>query len=104
MEYVYGAMLLHSAEQEVNEANLKKVVEAAGEKADEAKVKALVSSLDGVNIDEAMEKAAAAPVAAVPAAGGAAPAEGGEKKEEKSAEEEKKEAEAASAGLGALFG
>jgi len=104
MEYVYGAMLLHSAEQDVSESNLKKVLEAAGGSVDESKVKALVSSLEGVNIDEAMEQAATAPVAvaAAPAAGGAA--EGGEKKEEKSAEEEKKEEEAASAGLGALFG
>jgi large subunit ribosomal protein L12 len=102
MEYVYGAMLLHSAGKPIDEAGLKKVVEAAGAKADAAKVKALVASLEGVNIDEAV-KSAAVPVAAAPAAAEAAPAEG-EKKKEKSEGEEKKEAEAATAGLGALFG
>ena len=100
MEYVYGAMLLHSAGKPVDEAGLKKVVEAAGVKADGAQVKALVASLDGVDIDEAV-KSAAIPVAA-PAAAGAAPAEGEAKEEKK--EEEKEEKEAATAGLGALFG
>jgi large subunit ribosomal protein L12 len=101
MEYVYGAMLLHSAKQEISEANLKKVVEAAGVKADDAKLKALVASLEGVDIEKAIEEAAV-PVAAAPVAA-AAPAEG-EKKEEKKEEEKKEETEAASAGLGALFG
>jgi len=53
MEYIYGAMLLHKAGKEVNEQNVKKVLEAAGVKVEEARVKALVSALDGVNIDEA---------------------------------------------------
>ena len=97
MEYVYAAMLLHRAKQPVNEANVKKVLQAAGVNADDARVKALVAALEGVNIDEAIEKASivAAPVAAAPAAG-AAPAE--KKKEEK------KDEGAAAAGLGALFG
>ncbi len=106
MEYVYAAMLLHKAGQKVEEASVKKVLEAAGVKPDEARIKALVASLEGVNIDEAIEKAAV-PVAAAPAPaeGGEAKAKGGEKKEEKkSAEEEKKSEEQAAAGLGALFG
>ena len=106
MEYVYTAMLLHKAGQKVDEANVKKVLEAASIKVDEARVKALVAALEGVNIDEAIEKAAL-PVAqpAAPVAG-AAP-EGEVKKEEdpkKKAEEEKKSEEAAAAGLGSLFG
>ncbi|MBW2996426.1 50S ribosomal protein P1 [Candidatus Woesearchaeota archaeon] len=107
MEYVYAAMLLHKAGQKVDEASVKKVLEAAGVQPDEARIKALVASLEGVNIDEAIEKAAVAPVAAAPAPaeGGEAKAEGGEKKEKKkSAEEEKKSEEEAAAGLGALFG
>ncbi|MBW3020278.1 50S ribosomal protein P1 [Candidatus Woesearchaeota archaeon] len=101
MEYVYAAMLIHKAGGKVDEATVTKVLTAAGVQVDEAKVKALVASLENVNIDEAIEKAAAAPVAvAAPAAAtAAAPAE--EKKDDK--EEEKKEEEAA-AGLGALFG
>jgi len=105
MEYVYGALLLHSAGEKVSESSLKKVMEASGAKVDAAKVKALVASLEGVDIDEALSSAApvaAAAPAAAPA-GGPAPAE--EKKEEKPKEEEQeKAAEEAAEGLGALFG
>jgi large subunit ribosomal protein L12 len=74
-------------------------------KADEAKIKALVASLDGVDIEEAISKAApvavAAPAAAAPAAGGAPAA----KAEDKPSEEDKEKAEEEAAeGLGALFG
>ena len=97
-------MLLHSAGQKVTEANVKKVLTAAGVKADDARIKALTASLEGVNIDEAI-KTAAVPVAAAaaPAQSGEAPAEG--KKEEKKKEEKKEEVseEEAAAGLGALF-
>ena len=102
MEYVYAAMLLHKAGQKIEEGSVKKVLEAAGVKPDEARIKALVASLEGVDIDKAIEKAAVVPVAAAPAGGAA---EGGkEKKEEKKKEEEKVSEEKAAAGLGALFG
>jgi large subunit ribosomal protein L12 len=105
MEYVYSAMLLHSAGKKITEENVKKVLTAAGVKADDAKIKALTASLEGVNIDEAI-KTAAVPVVAAPS--GAAPAEGkpGEKKEEKKKKQEKEEdsEEEAAAGLCALFG
>ena len=94
MEYVYSALLLHSAKQPITEENIKKVLEAAGITPDEAKIKALVASLEGVNIDEALQQAAVAV---------AAPAKEEEKKEEKK-EEEGKKAEEAAAGLSALFG
>jgi len=98
MEYVYAAMLIHKAGGKVTEEAVKKVLEAAGAKAEDARVKALVGALEGVNIDEAIKKAAIAPVAAA-----AAPAaEKAAKKEEK--KEEKKSEEQAFAGLGALFG
>ena len=42
MELIYAAMLLHKAGKEVNEANVKKVIEAAGIKKDDAQIKALV--------------------------------------------------------------
>ncbi len=96
MEYVYAALLIHKAGKKVDEHTVKKVLEAAGVHPDEARVKALVAALDGLNIDEAISKAAAMPVAAAPA--GNAPA----KKEEK--KDDKKSEEAAAAGLGALFG
>jgi len=109
MEYVYGAMLLHAAGKEINGENLKKVLEAAGVEVDDAKIKALTASLEGVDIEEVISKAAAAPVAvaAAPAAEAAAEAGGEakeEKKEEKKEEEEQVDEEEIAAGLGALFG
>jgi len=103
MEYVYAAMLLHKAGQKVDEVSVKKVLESAHVKVDESRAKALVAALEGVNIDEAIEKAAVAQVAAAPAASVEhkhdAKADAGKK-----AAEEKKSEEAAAAGLGALFG
>lgn len=103
MEYVYAALLLHAAGKEINEENLKKILEAAGVDVDVARVKALVSALQEINIDEAIEQAVAMPVAA-PAAAPAAAQEAEEKKEEKKEEEEAKKEEEAAAGLASLFG
>jgi len=95
MQEVYTALLLHSAKQPVNEENVKKVLQSAGAAVDETKVKALVASLEGQNIDELIKQAAvvAAPAGAV-----------AEKKEEVKPEEAEKAAESASAGLSSLFG
>lgn len=90
MEEVYAAMLLHSAKQSVSEESITKILQAAGLTPDQSKVKALVASLEGVNIDDAIKQAAVAV---------AAPAE--EKKEEKKVEEKKEDA---AAGLSSLFG
>lgn len=101
MEYVYAAMLLHSAGKEINEKNVKAVLKGAGADADASRVKALIASLDGIDIEEAMSTAVAAPAAAAaPAAGGSA---GSEAVEEAPAEEEEEE-EAGFEGLGSLFG
>ena len=98
MEYVYAAMLLHKAGQKIDEGSIRKVLESAHVKVDDARVKALVAALDGVNINEAIEKAAAVQVAA-PAAASAPAAKKEEKKEEKKVDEG-----AAAAGLASLFG
>lgn len=99
MEYVYAAMLLHKAGKTVTEESVKNVLTAAGVHCDEARVKALVAALDGVNIDEAIAKAAV--VAAVAPAASASSSDAPKKEEKK---EEKKDDGAAAAGLGALFG
>ena len=96
MEYIYAALLLHKLGKEVNEENVKKVVVATGEQADESKVKSLVASLKGVDIAKELESASL--VAAAPAAV-EAPA-----KEEKKEEPKKEEKAPAAEGLSALFG
>ena len=96
MEYVYATLLLHKCGSEINEENIKKILNAAGVKVDDAKVKALVSALKDVNIEEAIKEAAFVP--------SVAPAEKKEEKKEEKPKEEEKDNEAAAAGLGALFG
>ena len=100
MEYVYAAMLLHAAEKEMTEDNITATLKAAGVDVDASRVKALVASLAGVDIAEAMATAVAAPAAAAPAAAAAsddaAPA---------AAEEEEEEDDGGGfEGLGSLFG
>jgi len=104
MEYVYAAMLLHSAEKNIDEDAVSAVLTAAGVDADGARVKALIASLGSVDIGEAMATAVAAPVAsAAPAAAGGSGAEAAPA-EEAAAEEEPEEEGAGCEGLGALFG
>ncbi len=98
MEYVYAALILHATGKEVTEDGVENVLNAAGATVNEARVKALIAALEGVDIDEAITKATFAPAAAVTAPA-AAPAE--TKEEEKKEEEEE---ETGMEGLGALFG
>ena len=58
MNLVYGALLLWSAGKEISEENVKKIATATGTHVEEAQIKALVSALDGVDIKQAIEKAA----------------------------------------------
>jgi large subunit ribosomal protein L12 len=94
MEYIYAALLLHKLGKPVDEAGIRKVMEAAGAQVDEAKVKTLLASLAGVDINKELENAAL--MAAAPSAGPA--------KEEKKEEKEEVKTEAAAEGLSALFG
>ncbi|MFQ6055882.1 MAG: 50S ribosomal protein L12, partial [Methanosarcinales archaeon] len=57
MEYLYSALLLHSAKQPINEENVKKVLQSVGITVDETKVKALVASLEGIDIEEVIKQA-----------------------------------------------
>jgi len=98
MEYIYAALLLHKLGKEVNEHNLNGVIAASGAHADETKIKSLVASLKGVNIDKELESASLVSAAPAHAGHGHAPAEA---KEEKPKEEKKA---AAAEGLSALFG
>ena len=100
MEYVYAAMLLHSAGKEIDDDAVSAVLKAAGVDVDAARVKALVASLSGVDIAEAMATAVAAPAAAAPAAAAASAAAA-----PAAAEEEEEEDDGGGfEGLGSLFG
>jgi len=94
MRYVAAALLSAMGGQDVNEKNIKNILDVVGVDADAEKLKIVVKELSGKSIEELLaegaEKLATMPAggggaAAAPAAGGAAPAE--EKKEEKKEEE-----------------
>jgi len=97
MEYVYAALLLHKLGKSVDEESMNKVLNSTGATVDESKVKSLVASLKGLDIDAELANAVAMSAAA-PASGGAAA--GAAKEEPK----EEKKAEESAAGLSALFG
>ncbi|MGB7002280.1 50S ribosomal protein L12 [ANME-1 cluster archaeon GoMg3.2] len=113
MEYIYAALLLHDSGKEVTEDGMTAVMKAAGVEAEIGRVKALISALNDVDIDEAMAQAQPAYAAAAPAMPAQAPAaapapEAGEaekkEKKEKTAEEEEKAEETGMEGLSSLFG
>ncbi len=99
MEYMYAAMLLHSAGKDISEDAVTNTLTAAGVSADSSRVKALCAALADVDIEEALK----APVFAAGAATAAAPAAVEEAPEEEPEEEEPEEEEDLQ-GLGALFG
>ena len=104
MEYVYAAMLLHSADRDISEDAVSSVLTAAGVEADGGRVKALVASLGSVDIEEAMSAAVAAPAAAASTSASAAGSADGAAEEAASEPEEEEEEEASFGGLGDLFG
>jgi len=115
MEYVYAALILNETGAEINEDNVTAVLEGAGVDVEESPVKALVAALEDVDIEEAIETAAAVP-AAGGASGGAADAgaadeadadDGDDEADADEAEEaadDDEDEEADGEGLGNLFG
>ncbi len=104
MEYVYSAMVLHSAGKEISEDGISNILKAVGIEPDESRIKALTACLEGIDIDEAIKEGIAMPVATTVAAPAAAsPAEDKEEEEEEEDRDEDKEKEEAAAGLGSLF-
>jgi large subunit ribosomal protein L12 len=105
MQYLYSALLLHKADQEINEKAVTKVLKAAGVVADDARVKSLVAALGEIDIEEALAAAVMTPSAApsaAPAASASAAADAVEEEEEE--EEEEGEVIDDDEGLGSLFG
>ena len=97
LEYMYAAMLLHSAGKDVEEISIGNILNAAGISPDAVRVKALVAALAEVDIDEAL-KAPVLSAAAAPAA--VAPAEVIVDEQPEEEEEEEEDLQ----GLSALFG
>ncbi|WP_050033230.1 50S ribosomal protein P1 [Halorubrum halophilum] len=113
MEYVYAALILNETGEEINEDNVTGVLEAAGVDVEESRVKALVAALEDVDIEEAIETAAAAPAAGAASGGSADAAEADEADDEADDDDEDAAEEAADddeedgdggEGLGELFG
>ncbi|MFC7323658.1 50S ribosomal protein P1 [Halorubrum rutilum] len=114
MEYVYAALILNETGEEINEDNVTGVLEAAGVDVEESRVKALVAALEDVDIEEAVETAAAAPAAGA-ASGGSADAAAADEADDDGDEADEAEEAADEAdddedegdggeGLGELFG
>ncbi|MFB6361969.1 MAG: 50S ribosomal protein P1 [Halobacteriales archaeon] len=117
MEYVYAALILHETGEEINQDNLTDVLEAAGADVEDSRVKALVAALEDVDIEEAVEQAAAVPAGGGGGGGAAAAdqaeadaeeAEAEDAAEEEAAEEaeaaEEEDEDVSGEGLGDLFG
>ena len=97
MEYVYAALLIHSSGKDVSEEGINTILDAAGITPDDVRIKALVSALEGVDVDSVLSQAS---TVAAPVVSAAAPAV------EEIVEEDKEEEaeESGMEGLGALFG
>jgi len=108
IEYIYATLLLYKAGKEINEENLKRVLEAAGVQVDEIRVKSLVAAVKGIDIGKVLEQSMVMPATAVSVAPVATtPASSEEKKEgRKEEKEESKELseEALAEGFASLFG
>jgi large subunit ribosomal protein L12 len=107
MEYIYAALVLNATGKEVTEEGVTNVLSAAGATVNEARAKALIAALEGINIDDAISKAAftGAPALAAPAASAHKEETEEVKVEEEDKEKEKEEEEETGMeGLGALFG
>lgn len=107
IEYIYATLLLYKAGREINEENLKRVLEAAGIEVDEIRVKSLVAAVKNIDIGKVLEQTMSAPVPAVSVAPVTqTPVEEKKKEEKKEEKEESKELseEALAEGFASLFG
>lgn len=95
MEYVYAALLLHKLGKPVDEEHMNKILHATGASVDEGKVKSLIASLKGIDIDAELANAVVV---------GAASASGAAQSEKPAEEKHEEKREESVAGLSALFG
>ncbi len=97
MESIYAALLLHKAGGKITEANVEKVLTAAGANVDKTEITKLIAGLKGTKIEDIIKSASVIPVAAAPTG-----ASKEKKKEVKKKKEEEKEEEEPT-GIGSLF-
>lgn len=84
MESIYAALLLHKVGGKITEANVEKVLTAAGAKVDKSEITKLIAGLKETKIDDIIKNVSTMPAMAAPA---------GEKVEEKKKAKKKKEEE-----------
>ena len=96
MESIYAALLLHKADKKITEANIEKILTAAGIEIDKTEITKLIAGLKGTKIDEIIKSAGTMPAIAAPAG------EKTTKKKEKKKEVEE-EVEEEPTGIGSLF-
>lgn len=101
MEYIYAVWLLHEAKKEINKDNIKAVLNSVGIQPNDAIIDALLSSLQGVDLNKVKEEAVSVQAVTVQATSTQQPQQ--EQKKEEKKEEEQKQQQALE-GLGALFG
>jgi Ribosomal protein L12E/L44/L45/RPP1/RPP2 len=61
VEYIYAALMLHSVGKGIDEGSVTGVLRATGADVDSVRVKALVSALEDIDIEDAISKAAFSP-------------------------------------------
>ena len=62
MQYLHAALVLHSSGKEISEKGIVSIIKAAGGTPDQGKVKALVATLESIDIEEAIKGASLMPV------------------------------------------
>ncbi len=100
MESIYAALLIFKAKgnKAITEANLDKVLKAAGADVDPEQIKKLIIGLKSTDLDEIIKNASTMPVGV-----STAPVEDKKKPSKKKKEPEKEEVEEEPAGIGSLF-
>lgn len=106
MQYLHAALVLHSSGKEITEKGIVSIIKAAGGTPDQGKVKALVATLESIDIEEAIKGASLMPVgvSGAAAAGAAQSRTDTETGATDESDESEDEDEGDDLGLSALFG
>jgi len=103
MQYLHAALVLHSSGKEVSEKGIMSIIKAAGGTPDQGKIKALVATLESIDIEEAIKGASLMPVG-VPGSAAASTTQSQVDTVASATGESDEEDEGDDLGLSALFG